>query len=450
MNPETMTESETCELKKSLSELKEGLVSIAAILNKHGEGDLWFGIKNDGQPVGLDINEKTLRDVSQAIAAHVEPKIYPKVTAESVCGAACIHIAFSGKENPYFAYGRAYMRVADEDRQMSAKALEKLILSKNRDALRFDNQPTALRLRDLDVKRIKLFVSQAGLSWGNEGAQHVLEKLAVFKDGAVLQSAALFFAKAPPAQLRCALFAGTTSATILDQHDFEGTILDLIEEAQKYILKNIRIGMRLNGLRREDVPEIAPEALREAVINAFCHRDWRDPESVRVAIYTNRVEIRNPGSLPEGLTVERMRQGHISRRRNPLVADLLRRVHLVEAWGRGMPLILEKAPHVEFEDVAGIFIARFARPRDVAQETAIQTHVASGESSVKSSGKGSGKTGDRILALIATNPEITIPELSGHLEITTRAVEKQVAKLQLEKRLRRIGPDKGGRWEVLP
>jgi ATP-dependent DNA helicase RecG len=91
---------------------------------------------------------------------------------------------------------------------------------------------------------------------------------------------------------------------------------------------------------------------------------------VRVAIYADRVEIRNPGSLPEGLTVERMRQGHIARRRNPLVADLLRHVHLVEAWGRGMPLILEKAPHVEFEDVAGIFIARFARPPATVQDTA--------------------------------------------------------------------------------
>ncbi|MDD3545788.1 MAG: ATP-binding protein, partial [Kiritimatiellae bacterium] len=143
MAPDIMAESETCEFKKTLAELKEGVVSIAAILNKHGAGDLWFGIRTDGQPVGLEINEKTLRDVSQAVAAHIEPKIYPQIDAETIGGVTCIHIVFSGREVPYFAYGRAYMRVADEDRQMSAKTLEKLILSKNRDALRFDTQPTA-------------------------------------------------------------------------------------------------------------------------------------------------------------------------------------------------------------------------------------------------------------------------------------------------------------------
>ncbi|HOI67984.1 MAG TPA: ATP-binding protein, partial [Thiomonas arsenitoxydans] len=68
-----MTETETIELKKSLAELKQGLVSLAAMLNKHGQGELWFGIAPNGKAVGLEINEKTLRDVSQAIAAHIEP-----------------------------------------------------------------------------------------------------------------------------------------------------------------------------------------------------------------------------------------------------------------------------------------------------------------------------------------------------------------------------------------
>ena len=72
-----MRESETIELKKSLAELKEGIVSMTAILNKHGMGELWLGVKNNGTAAGLDVGEKTLRDLSQSIAAHIEPKIYP-------------------------------------------------------------------------------------------------------------------------------------------------------------------------------------------------------------------------------------------------------------------------------------------------------------------------------------------------------------------------------------
>src|SRR3989339_970278 len=102
-----MKESESIEFKKSLAELKAGLVSIAAILNKHGAGELWFGIRNDGKVVGLVANEKTLRDISQSIAAHIEPKIYPQVSIEKVDGLECVKVAFIGKDGPYFAYGRA-------------------------------------------------------------------------------------------------------------------------------------------------------------------------------------------------------------------------------------------------------------------------------------------------------------------------------------------------------
>ncbi|MBM3303359.1 MAG: ATP-binding protein, partial [Deltaproteobacteria bacterium] len=100
-----MRESETTESKKSLAELSEGLVSIAAILNKHGRGELWFGIRNDGSPVGMDVTETTLRKVSQAIAAHIEPKIYPEIEAVTLEGKHCIRIYFSGSEAPYYAHG---------------------------------------------------------------------------------------------------------------------------------------------------------------------------------------------------------------------------------------------------------------------------------------------------------------------------------------------------------
>ena len=73
-------ENEKLEFKKTTSELKEAIMSISAILNKHGNGELYFGIRNDGVPVGLNINEKTMRDISQAVSNHIEPKIYPTIS----------------------------------------------------------------------------------------------------------------------------------------------------------------------------------------------------------------------------------------------------------------------------------------------------------------------------------------------------------------------------------
>jgi len=176
-----MNENETRELKKSLAELKAGLISIVAILNKHGRGELWFGVGNDGHAVGLDATEKTLRDISQSISAHIEPRIYPQVTLETVENAVSIKVAFEGKETPYYAYGRAYMRVADEDRQLSAKELENLIVSKNQERLRWDNEPCRIKITDLDEIKLKRFVERAKLAWDMPG--NAMEKLGLLQGG---------------------------------------------------------------------------------------------------------------------------------------------------------------------------------------------------------------------------------------------------------------------------
>jgi ATP-dependent DNA helicase RecG len=452
MSSDALRESETVELKKSLAELKQGLVSIVAILNKHQQGELWFGVSPEGKASGLDISEKTLRDVSQAIGAHIEPRIYPRIESITRDNKACLRICFSGQETPYFAHGRAYVRVADEDRQLSARELENLVLTKNRDALRWDNQPLEARYADLstlDSGKIQRFIERAHLSWEAlaRSPENALDKLELRKDGQLLNAARLFFAH-QPIQLRCAVFATTEAATIIDRHDFDGDILELIEEAQKYILKNIHIGMRIEGLYRVDVPEISMEALREAIINAFCHRDWRDPDYVHVAIFKNRVEIRNPGKLYGGLTIEDLRRGNVSKRRNPLIADLFRRIEMVEAWGRGMPLILENAPSVVFREVAGLFIASFARPsflQDVAQETTekpLENHTEAAQ-------KPRRNHREQLLALLKVHPDLNMKELARLSGATLYSVRHHLESLKMAGRIRHVGPSKGGYWEIL-
>lgn len=436
-----MKESETIEFKKSLAELNEGLVSITAILNKHGAGELWFGMRNDGKAIGLDASEKTLRNISQTIAARIEPKIFPYISLETIEGSSCIKISFSGKDTPYYNHGRAYMRVADEDRQLSARELENIILSKNREFLRWDSEASQATFTDINEKKLKRFVERAGLAW--DTPLNVLEKFGLIKNDRLLNAALLFFDNVPDFQLRCAVFGGTNSATIIDRHDFDGDIMELIEEAQKYILKNIHIGMRLKGLEREDIPEISPEAMREAIINAFCHRDYRDPDHIQIAIFKNRVEIRSPGSLFEGLTIEELKKGNISKRRNPLIAELLRRVHLVEAWGRGIPLIMEKEPSVEFKEIAKIFITIFTRPsfkENIEQTTQVTTD--------KPTDKEFSTTEKLILELILSNPSITQNEMATKLGMTADGIRYNTDKLKAKGVLKRVGGKKNGRWNI--
>lgn len=470
-------ETETKEFKKSLSELKEGLISLAAMLNKHGQAELWFGIAPKGQVLGLYISEKTLRDVSQAIAAHIEPAIYPRISQASIEGKDCLRVEAEGWQPPYFAYGRAYMRVADEDRKLSASELKNLILQNNPDARRWENEPANLSLEQLVPAKISRFLERAGLP--DDSPANALEKLELLHQGAPINAARLFFAH-EPIQLRCAVFATNTSSTIIDRHDFDGDLLELLEEGEKYVLKNIHIGMRLEGLRRVDVPEIPLKAIREALVNAFCHRDWRDPDYVQVAVFKDRLEIRSPGTLYGNLTLAEIRRGNVSRRRNPKTAELLRRIHLVEAWGRGVPLILENAPDTNFEELGGLFITRFGRAGAGVDGGTFRYVSGSGvreadnglsgtgtetgrESSIETSRETSTETGREpggeadvvlsseqlILRLLGQDPLSTAKILAQKVGITEKGVRYHLDQLKRQGRLRHHGPTKKGYWEVI-
>lgn len=120
-------ETEQVEFKKSTGELKEGIISIASILNKHGSGELYFGVKNNGDVIGQQITDETMRDVSQGIRNHLKPAIYPVIDQEHYGDKTVISVKFKGTEQPYLAYNIPRIRVADEDLVMEQPMYERLM-----------------------------------------------------------------------------------------------------------------------------------------------------------------------------------------------------------------------------------------------------------------------------------------------------------------------------------
>jgi len=150
----------------------------------------------------------------------------------------------------------------------------------------------------------------------------------------------------------------------------------------------------------------------------------------------DRVEIRSAGRLPAGITVEMLSGQHLSKLRNPLIADVFHRTGAVEIWGRGTNRVIEECRRYgneppAFEEKQGYLVVTFETPV------------------VAVSGIGSEKSSEKILVLLQANPELAAREVATKLGLTSRAVEKQLAKLRLAGRIRRIGPAKGGHWEVL-
>lgn len=112
-----LRECEKIELKKSTSELKEAIISISAMLNKHKEGEVYFGFNNSGKKLKQTISENTIREISRAISDNIEPKIFPKIIYSN----GSINVKVSGNEAPYYAYGRAYLRLVMKTGKLAQK-----------------------------------------------------------------------------------------------------------------------------------------------------------------------------------------------------------------------------------------------------------------------------------------------------------------------------------------
>ena len=154
-------------------------------------------------------------------------------------------------------------------------------------------------------------------------------------------------------------FKGTDRAVFLDKREFTGPIYTQIEEAVDFVLRNIRLGATIDGLVRKEKYELPPEAIREMIINAHCHRNLLDESCIQVAVYDDRLEVTSPGGLYNGLTYEEVMNGH-SKIRNKGIANIFSQMGLVEAWGSGIKRILNAAeeyglPRPRFQEFDNMF-----------------------------------------------------------------------------------------------
>ncbi|WP_217909506.1 DUF977 family protein [Desulfosediminicola flagellatus] len=259
------------------------------------------------------------------------------------------------------------------------------------------------------------------------------------------QTGVLFFAKEPTRRLFhvnvvCALFKGTSKAYILDRKDLNGNILENVEDALLFLKKHLQMRWEITAesTRRKEILELPEVALREAIINSVCHRDYTEEgANVMVEVFDDRVEIYNPGGLPKGLQEKDF--GRRSVCRNPNIASLLLRCNFIEKMGSGIERIHSALTEAHCPDVKinfnTMFTLEFPRPTFIAEKPANKT-------------KTSEKTSEKIVHLIREDNKITIADLAKMVGVTTSSIERNLKQLQTEGRLKRIGPAKGGYWQA--
>lgn len=339
-------ESETLEHKRSIGELREGMESLASILNKHGHGTLTFGVADDGTVVGQEIGHDTVRKVSQAVGNMIEPKVYPDFsTPETPDGKSYIKVEFSGFEAPYSCDGVFRIRRADEDVAMSHAVLDEMLRARASRAVPWDKRSSGLGVEAVDESTLEACVARGvenkRIPFAFTTATDVLRRLDLLcEDGTLTNAAAVLFTPSPRVMLRMGVFADSDRVKILDNRQCRGTLFSLADEAEAYILNNTRRAFVIDGtsLHRKEVPEVPQAAAREAIFNALAHRQYEDSAAVQVDIFWDRVDVYSPGLFPLGYDPADYLEGDetTSKPRNELIASTLYRFGDIETYGTGL------------------------------------------------------------------------------------------------------------------
>lgn len=204
------------------------------------------------------------------------------------------------------------------------------------------------------------------------------------------------------------------------------------------------------------------------------HRDYAVGAPIQIRVYDDRLQIWNAGELPEDWTTEKLLQPHSSKPYNPIIANAFFRAGQIEAWGRGIQKIMDACKEagtpmpkvtcdcrdmvIEFPFSPEYLKVLYATLGDSTEETtqkaAQKTSVETGNKTANKTGnkasvKASVKTSVKIIDAISKNSQITIPELAEMIRVTGRSIERNIHKMQENGVVCRIGPDKGGYWEVV-
>jgi ATP-dependent DNA helicase RecG len=341
-------ESETLDFKQELPASSDLAVLISAFYNTH-DGTFIVGVDDAHQPVGVDRPQSVEAGIANIIRARLSLDIPPTIEIISYLGREFVVVTCpKGIQRPYVVrdHARPHVRIGSTCREATNDEIRRMYIEDR--GLSYESMvaPNAM-LEDIDVERVNWYISRRtrGGAIQSSPLQELLGKLGVLTTVGNLSvptvAGILLFGREPQrflphTTLRIARFLGADMTTFLDQADITGTIPQMIDEAEKFVTRNTRHGIRIVGFKHVDMHEYPIEAIREAITNALCHRDWGHAGmQVRVAIFDDRIFVDSPGKLPPGVTLDNIEHVHVLR--NPIVAQLLYDINYIENWGSGVP-----------------------------------------------------------------------------------------------------------------
>jgi ATP-dependent DNA helicase RecG len=452
------------QFKRDATNVDSLAAEMATFANSEG-GTVFLGVADDGSLGGLSRGDvKRLNQlIGNAASQHVRSPLTVQTENIGVGGDRVVIVLTipKGQDKPYFdRNGVIWLKSgADKRRVNSKEELRRLFQSV--DQFHADELPTKAGIDKLDKLRFRDFlrdIYQQPWPDSPEELLILLQNMNLATDDGMLNLAGvLLFAERPEwikpqFVVKAIRYPGNDIhvTQYLDTEDFAGPLPEMFAGAMAFVMRNLHKVQAGRGVNAPGTPEIPPSVFEELLVNALVHRDYLVSAPIRLFIFDNRIEIISPGYLPNNLTVAKIRAGN-SNIRNPILVSYVAKGLLpYHGLGSGIKRALQDWPDIEFtDDRDGCLFTATVHRKEVSGPIKPGKRSEKDPTEDTSSQKRSQKSSQKIMDFMQGNPMITIAELTESVGITDRAIKKQIEKLKAEGRVRRIGPDKGGHWEVV-
>jgi len=332
-----MTEGKTVELKREYTEnIKKTVIAFA---NTDG-GTVYIGIEDDGTIVGIEDADDTILRMGNAIRDAIRPDItlFTECSIELIEEKKVVKVLVQqGTARPYYI-GKKGLRAEGVYVRQGAStvpATESTILKMIKETSG-DCYETARSLeQNLTFEETTKCFQKRAISF--EELQKTTLQL-IGKDG-TYTNLGLLLSEECTHTIKLAVFQGSKKTVFKERREFTGSVISQVEKVYEYLDKYNQTKAEFYGLERIDSKDYPEEALREALLNAVVHRDYSFSGSILINIFDDRVEFVTIGGLVKGMTLDDIMLG-LSILRNQNLANIFYRLNLIEAYGTGIPKIM--------------------------------------------------------------------------------------------------------------
>jgi len=328
---------------------------VCGLLNTSAGGFVVCGVDETGTIIGINDADALVKTIEQSLEKNLSPGTLVEIHVQTIQEKNLIVLEVpSGRDFPYAFQDVIYKRTGIETLKADIETIRDLVLRRQVEPERWERRfSSADPIKDLDGKEIDSAIEAIDKTRRLQlddlfSTFSFLEKLSVFKYGRLTNGGDILFttnaaSRNPQIRVRATNFeTDKTGDKYKDLKSFEGPLVPLLEMVFGFIQRNTPTSADFTAdvLKRQDIPQYPPAAIREGLVNAFAHRDYSNfSGGITINIYPDRLEIENAGKFPEGVTPDTISKGQVSILRNPDIAHVLYLRGFMEKKGRGSVLI---------------------------------------------------------------------------------------------------------------